>query len=110
MDAVQRQSLATQGYWKPEVPTAKKGKAPESRGPPEISPQQGIDLIQRQIAKGEQILGRRRIVTDNYSSEVFGKNSPMSRASPSSGSTARFLGMLARPGGRIIEPNHFGRN
>src|SRR5437870_12862745 len=65
---------------------AKKRKDPESSRLAEIGPQQGIDLIQRQIAKGEQILERRPIVKDDYSSwelvtrkileKAFGKNSP----------------------------------
>src|SRR5215470_11991075 len=65
---------------------AKKAKDSESPGPPEIGPQQGIDLIQRQIVKGDQMLGRRPIVKDEYSSwelvtrnileKAFGKSSP----------------------------------
>lgn len=70
----------------PEEQMAKKPKGAEPPGPPEVTPQQGIDLLQRQVAQGERLLSRRPIPKDDYSSwelvtrnlleKAFGKNSP----------------------------------
>jgi len=65
---------------------AKKTRDPEQPGPPEVGPQKGIALIQRQITKGEELLATRPIAEDAYSSwelvtrnileKAFGRNSP----------------------------------
>jgi Predicted nucleotide-binding protein containing TIR-like domain len=65
---------------------AKKSREPEPLGKPEVSPQQGIVLLEKQIAKGKEILDQRPIVKDDYGAwelvtrnlleKTFGKNSP----------------------------------
>lgn len=65
---------------------AKKSKGSEPPGPPEVTPQQGIELLQRQLAQGERLLAGRPMPKDDYSSwelvtrnlleKAFGQNSP----------------------------------
>ncbi len=65
---------------------AKNTKKPEPPGPPEVPAEQGIQLLKRQIGKGEEILASRPIASDAYSSwelvtrnyleKAFGTNSP----------------------------------
>ncbi len=81
---------------------AKTSRESEPPGPPQISPQQAIDLLQRQIEKGEVILHRRPIAKDAYSSwelvtgnllqKAFGKNSPNVTAVTSVGKYGGFPG------------------
>ena len=65
---------------------ARKSKDRELPGPPEVTPQQGMELLRRQIAQGERLLAHRPIASDEYSSwelvtrnlleKAFGTNSP----------------------------------
>jgi hypothetical protein len=81
---------------------AKKSREPEPPGSPQISPQQAIDLLQRQIEKGEVILHRRPIAKDEHSSwelvtgnlleKAFGKTSPNVTAVTSVGKYGGFPG------------------
>ena len=65
---------------------AKKSKIPEPPGPPQVGPEQGIELLQRQIAKGEELGAKGSISESDYSSwelltrnfleKAFGTGSP----------------------------------
>jgi len=64
---------------------AKKSQ-PEPPGEPQVTPDAGIDLLRRQIAKAEELLGTRPLTTDansqwqlvtrNYLEKAFGAGSP----------------------------------
>jgi hypothetical protein len=61
-------------------------KSSEPSSPPEVSHEQGIQLLQTQIAKGQALLSCRplsfgdysawKLVTQNYLEKTFGSNSP----------------------------------
>jgi predicted nucleotide-binding protein len=66
--------------------TKKRSSGPPEQGQPQISPEQGIQLLRGQIDKGRALLAARPIGSDNYSSwelltrnfleKAFGTNSP----------------------------------
>ena len=65
---------------------AKKAREPVLPAPREVAPQQGIELLLRQIEKGEELFAKRPIQANDYSSwelltrnyleKAFGKGSP----------------------------------
>jgi len=69
---------------------AKKTKEPEPPLPPDVTPQQGVELLNRQIVKGEDFLSKRpvpendysswELLTRNYLEKAFGKGSPNVRS------------------------------
>src|SRR5262245_15470928 len=64
----------------------RRSPSPPEQGPPQISPEQGIQLLRRQIESGKALLAGRPLGSDQYSSwelltrnfleKAFGTNSP----------------------------------